>query len=198
MWAAARHPGGFPSPTPSLRAQSKAQPPHGPGKVPAPCGTQHLHLPRWPSTDPRKQGPSARPFPHPQSHGPGPAHPHRPASLFHFCKLGVGATDRMKGCGALHLRFRKFLAPPSSIGEKWGWGVFLSSPHLSRPERPERSKDRCGEGLLRTHTQTHTSPPPKSQPQAASGGSASGRGRESRCPRMRVRRSLGEVAGRGT
>lgn len=109
--------------------------------------------------DPREQGPSARPFPHPQSHGPSSAHPQRSASLFHFCKLGVGAIDRTEeGCCPLNLRFRKFLAPPSSIGETQG--VFLSSP--TSPHH--WSKDQCGEGLLRTHTHTHPFPPPNPLP----------------------------------
>lgn len=136
MRAAARHVGGFPGPTPLFCALPKAQPPPGPGQGPAPCHTQHLHLTSWPSTDPREQGPSARPSPHPESHGPSSAYPQRPASLFHFCKLGVGATDRMEeGCSPLHLRFRKFLAPPSSL--RGTQRVFLSSPTFPLPHSVE-------------------------------------------------------------
>lgn len=85
--------GGFPSPTlcpPSpaegltlLRATQSAcsmwnpTPPPGPHR---PQGTESQHLPSHNA----------------QSHAPSLAHPHRTASLFHFCKVGVGATDRMK------------------------------------------------------------------------------------------------------
>lgn len=86
--------------------------------------------------------------------------------------------------GPLHLRFGKFQVPPpplcnSSVGGKQG--VFLSSPGLSYPEW---SKDQSGEAFLRTYT--HTFPPTKPWPLAASGGRMTGKGRQSRCPRVCV------------
>lgn len=121
----------------------------------APCVTQHRR-----SRPGSAQGSSTRPSSNPQSHGPSPAHPFRPASLFHFCKVGVRVTDRMEGCGPLHLGFGKFLAPPSlplcsSHTGGGARGLFLSSPD---PSGPQWSNGQCGEALLKmgTHTHTHT------------------------------------------
>lgn len=91
-------PGGFPSSHP-LSSVSRPRPSPLTGQARHLLPAQHLHLPSWPSTDPREQGPSARLglSPHPESHGPSLAHPQRPASLFHFCKLWGGGYRQDAG-----------------------------------------------------------------------------------------------------
>lgn len=97
-----RFPSGF------LPALLKPWPPQRPHKVPALCKTQHLYLA---CTDLRSRAPAPA-FPRAQSHGPRPVHPQRTASLFHFCKVGVGATDRVE-------EGLRFPAPPFPAPSFW-------------------------------------------------------------------------------
>lgn len=98
-------------------------------------------LPLEPNTSPT--GPhrpqitaAALAFPHPQSHGPRPAHLQRTASLFHFCKVGVGATGRMAE-GLPVPRFREVpgssLPHPLQLLHRETQGMILGSPAALPP-----------------------------------------------------------------
>lgn len=112
-------------------------------------------------------GPQHLPSPEPSHMAPGQLTLKELLPSFTSAKLGWGLqTGWRKGygslhLGSLHLRFGKFLAPPSHtvcstyIGGKLG--VSLSSPDLSHSEL---GKEQCGKDLLSTrgHTYTHTHP----------------------------------------
>ena len=157
-------PWGFPSPTLSSQTCSRPGPLEG--------HTECL-LPLEPNTSPcPTQTPrtaAALAFPHPQSHGPRPAHLQRTASLFHFCKVGVGATDRV----AEGLPVPWFWeVPGSSLPHPLQFlyretqGVILGSP--GRPPARSRVKTIVGGSPDDTHghAHTHTFPPPKPLPLA--------------------------------